>query len=127
MSKRGRMGLLVSAILAVPAVGQAQSANAFDGTYAGVSRQLVIDTTPHHQCPPGGGIGPLTISNGSAQTRWGDGTLQGQVTPQGQLTMRATNAAHFDGQVDGRGAVKGRTLNGVAFYCGYEVTWQKKP
>jgi hypothetical protein len=127
MSKRGRMGLLLSAILAVPAVVQAQSATAFDGTYAGVSRQLVLDTTPHHQCPPGGGIGPLTIASGSAQTRWGDGMLQGQVTPQGQLTMRATNAAHFDGQVDSRGLVKGRTLNGSQYFCGYDVTWQKKP
>ncbi|HEY1795012.1 MAG TPA: hypothetical protein VGG57_02715 [Stellaceae bacterium] len=110
----------MTAALAAPAV--AQGAPGFDGSYAGVSRKLVSDTSAHHICPPSGGIGVLTIRGGVAQTRWGSGTYDGQVTAQGTLTMRASNGAHFDGHISGNVA-QGQSLNGP---CTQELTWQKQ-
>ena len=132
MSKLGRIWLLAAAAIATPVLVQAQSTTAFDGEYVGVSRVLAQDTTPRHACVPSGALAPLTITNGTAHARWGDGTLEGQATPQGTLAMRATNGAHFDGQIQGS-EVKGRIGNFVmskgqgTVGCSYDLTWRKRP
>jgi hypothetical protein len=132
MSKLERLQLLVAAVaVVVPTFAHAQSTTAFDGTYRGVSRVLVVDNL-RHTCPPSGGLAPLMIAKGSARVAWGNGTMEGPVNPNGVLTMQATNGAHFDGQIDSRGVIKGRTGNFVMTRargvtgCGYDLTWQKQ-
>jgi hypothetical protein len=69
-------------------------------------------------------LAPLTIANGVAQVNWAGGTMEGQITPQGLLTMHAPNGSRFEGQIDSRSLLKGRI---TGWYCTYELTWQKKP
>jgi hypothetical protein len=132
MGKLARVWLLVSATIAVPNLAPAQTATVFDGSYAGVSRVLVTDSSVRHVCPPSGGLGALTIANGLARMKWADGTMEGQVGPRGALTMRATNGARFSGQIDG-GGIAGRSENFIpggvngAAGCSYDLVWRKKP
>ena len=120
-----RIALAVSAMaLAAPAT--AQSTTKFDGTYAGVSRDVTADNSKS-SCTRGDNHYVLTIANGTATLPWGTaGQLGGQITPTGALTMRATSGsitAHFDGQIDPTGKV---TANVLVYNCGYLMVWQKK-
>ena len=130
MSKPAGRLLSLAIATTVPALAAAQSTAAFDGTYAGVSRTLATDNL-RRTCPPSGALAALTISNGSARAKWATGTFEGQVSPQGVLTMNATNGAHFDGQIDGQGNIRGRTGNfipgrgGAQTGCAYDLTWKK--
>jgi hypothetical protein len=108
--------------LAAPAL--AQGLASFDGTYAGVSRTLLSDTTRHRDCAPSGNVSDLTIRGGVAQVKWGAGTYDGQANPQGALSMRATSGAHFDGQITGD-KVHGRSQSAKG-KCIYEIIWQKR-
>jgi hypothetical protein len=117
--------LMVSAMMtaqAVPAL--AQGVAAFDGNYAGVSRNLVSDTTRHRDCPPSGSVGALTIRGGAAQAQWAGGTYDGQVSSMGALSMRASNGSHFEGQITD-GVIQGRSQSGLG-KCLYDVTWRKQ-
>ena len=105
----------------------APATTAFDGTYTGVSRTLETTMTGHatRQCPPSGGVAPLTIVNGIARTA-GLGTAEGAVSPEGVVVMRALAGfgagSRFEGRIDGYGTVTGRFTGS----CSYEVVWQKK-
>jgi hypothetical protein len=99
---------------------------AFDRTYLGVSRTFEEEgiqggRTWAHFCLPLGPPGPLTIVNGMAQA----GKLEGSVGPQGVLVMRDF-WSHFDGRIDGQGAVRGRAT-GTGTGCSYLLVWQKAP
>ena len=124
---------LLSAIIvcafSMPAAAQvpAPAMTTYDGTYAGVSRTLETTMTGHatRQCPPSGGVAPLTIVNGIARTA-GLGTAEESVSPQGVVVMQALAGfgagSRFEGQIDGHGTVTGRFTGS----CSYQVVWQKK-
>ena len=130
MFGRARILLTITAsAVALPAAAQAPApaTTAFDGTYIGVSRTLEGTMTGHstRQCPPSGGVAPLTIVNGTARTK-ALGTAEGSVNPQGVLVMRTlagfAAGSRFEGQIDGQGTITGR----FTASCGYQVVWQKK-
>lgn len=115
-----------------PATGN--TTNAFDGTYVGVSAEnnSQANTLAGGRARPGGYAGSrscldfraparLTITKGHAQVRWGDYTLEGQVTPQGALTMSTGYGHKFDGRIDGQ-QIKGQVVS----YCAYTLTWRKQ-
>jgi len=64
----------------------------------------------------------LTIANGLVQVRWGDRTLEGQVTPQGALTMTTGYGQRFDGRIDDQHIVKGQFVGS----CAYTLKWRKQ-
>jgi hypothetical protein len=107
---------------ALPTVAQAQAGS--DGTYAGVSATFsgTMGTNPNpRSCPQSFVPAPLSISGGRAQSRWNQQPLEGEVTPQGALTLRGASTGRLDAQIDAQGAVRG-TYNG---FCSYTVVWQK--
>jgi|SRR3954447_24582178 len=116
--------------VAAPALAQAQTVTAFDGTYRGISRQLEGWTYQPstrgqntHRCAlPDGVPRPLTIINGAAQAGSADSPLEGSVTPQGILTMRSQRGVTFQGSIDGQGRALGRLMGG----CSYQYVWQKQ-
>jgi hypothetical protein len=125
MFGRARILLTIMAsALVMPAVAQtpAPTTTVFDGTYLGVSRKF------EEEALNGGqtwtrycfeyGPNTLRIANGIARA----GKLEGSVDPQGILVMRSF-WDHFDGRVDSRGIVTGRSTGG----CSYQWAWQKVP
>ena len=115
------------ALLGLPGPLFAQSTTtAFDGSYAGVSRQLEeggLLTHRTNRCPPSGAAAALTIANGVARTPWvPEDPLVGSVDPQGGLVMRTQRGHKFEGRIDGQGRIAGR-LTGV---CAYQIVWQKR-
>ncbi len=97
-------------------------ATAFDGTYVGVSatyRGAMSGTG--RGCPQFPAPKPLTISGGHARMEWSDSTLQGDVTPQGGLTLRAASTGNFTGQI-----AQGRITGAYAGHCNYDLVWQKR-
>ena len=112
--------------LPVDAQAPAPTTTAFDGTYTGVSRTLESTMLGHatRQCPPSGGVAPLTIVNGVARTK-ALGTAEGSVKPQGVVVMKALAGfgagSRFEGQIDGHGTLTGR----FTASCSYQVVWQK--
>src|SRR5215831_3766972 len=123
----------------------ANTTNAFDGTYIGVS----ITTAGSGQSGPKTGPGTtraptcqnydkpptLTVTNGLAQFEALGVIFAGYVTPQGHLTMHSGYGAtvigqakpalvdeDFDGDFDAQTHVlHGRVLGG----CSYDVRWQR--
>jgi len=107
-------------------VSAAGAAGPFDGTYIGTSltftgtssggggKALACQTTA--TAP-----GPLTISNGHAQTKWANGMLDGEVDPSGKLIMHSSTAGRFEGQV-ANGTVKGYFQG----YCIFTLAWQRR-
>src|SRR5437764_11565723 len=78
----------------------ANPTSAFDGTYVGVSAENTSSgntlaggrarTQGHagaRACTSFRAPARLTITNGRAQVRWGDRTLEGNAAPDGSLTM----------------------------------------
>ena len=128
MFGRARALLLVGACaLAMPAAAETATptTTAFDGTYFG-SRTFEATgegQTWHHGCPTTTELRPLTIVNGVARTLWA-GPVEGSVTPEGILVMRAPQGVRFDGQIDNQGTVKGR-MTGA--FCNYQLVWHKAP
>jgi hypothetical protein len=112
------------AIVMLGAAGAA--AGPYDGTYAGTLMTFTGTSTSSgkgNACTtPAAAPGPLTIANGHAQTRWANGTLEGDVDPSGKLIMRSSMAGRFEGQVDTTGAVRGNYEG----YCIYALTWRKR-
>src|SRR5215469_1350845 len=116
-----------------PATGNTTSA--FDGTYIGVSaennsrgnnlgvgRAHPTGYAGSRSCADFRAPARLTITNRHAQVKWGDYTLEGQVTPQGALTMSTGYGQRFDGRIDDQHLVKGQVVG----YCAYNLTWQKQ-
>jgi hypothetical protein len=52
----------------------------------------------------------------------GDGTLQGDVSADGKLTMRSNLAGLFQGQIEANGVIKGYYQG----YCIYDLIWQRR-
>jgi hypothetical protein len=110
---------------AVPVAAQAPApTTGFDGTYAGVSREVSKNPSAHRstQCPKSGVPGPLTIKDGVARWPGGEG-WEGTVNPEGDLTMRAPNSGRFDGQIDGQGTIRGQ-IGGWG--CTGTFVWRKQ-
>ena len=127
MSCRAKALLSIAACaLATSVAAQAPSPTptAFDGTYAGVSREVSKNPSAHraNNCPQSGVPGPLTIANGVA--RWGGGaSWEGTVSPSGVIVMRAPNGGRFDGQIGAQGAITGH-IGGWG--CTGTFVWRKQ-
>ena len=131
-------------MLATPVAAPAPTppTTAFDGTYVSVSRTLrgTRQTQPDtaaarpggqagvaaRNCTPNGQPRLLTIAggvpryNGSTlyQTTW-----EGSVNAQGVLVMHAPLGGRLEAQIDGRGSITGRIIDGG---CSYHMVWQKE-
>ena len=112
----------------------ANSTSAFDGTYVGVSaennssgntlaggRARTQGYAGARACPDFRAPARLTITNGHAQVRWGDRTLEGYATPDGSLTMTTGYGQKFDGRIDAQ-QIKGQLVG----YCAYVLTWKRQ-
>ncbi len=118
------MILACALVLPVAAQDPAPATTAFDGKYAGVSRDVSKNPSAHraNNCPQSGVPGPLTIANGVA--RWGGGaSWEGTVSPSGVIVMRAPNGGRFDGQIDAQGAITGH-IGGWG--CTGTFVWRKQ-
>jgi hypothetical protein len=116
---------LAALTAAVPVVAQTQTTTAFDGTYRGVSRTAEGGMGGRHRtraCTPDGIPATLIIASGAARTTEAESPMQGSITSQGVLVMRADRGGLFQGQIDGRGSVSGR-LNAD---CAYLYIWQRQ-
>jgi hypothetical protein len=112
----------------------ANATSAFDGTYVGVSaennssgntlaggRARTQGYAGARSCTTFRAPARLTIANGRARVRWGDRTLDGNVAPDGSLTMSTGYGQRFDGRIEGQ-QIKGQLVG----YCAYNLTWQKR-
>jgi hypothetical protein len=115
--------MILACALAMPVFAQAPT-TAFDGRYAGVSREVSKNPSAHraNQCPKSGVPGPLTIKNGVARWPVGEG-WEGTVSPEGALMMRTSNGGRFDGQIDAQGAITGQ-IGGWG--CSGTYVWRKQ-
>jgi hypothetical protein len=131
----GPMSAAAQAPASTAGASTANTTSAFDGTYVGVA----AENNSHANTLSGGRAHPqgyaggrscrdfrapakLTITNGLARVRWIDYTLEGQVTPQGILTMTTGYGHRFDGRVDDQHEIKGQVVG----YCAYTLTWRKQ-
>jgi hypothetical protein len=109
-------------------VSSANTTNAYDGTYTGVSVQNMSGTSALAESGDGlstcvnYGVPPaLTISNGLAQFQAHNVTFQGYVTPQGGLTMWTGLGHKLEGHIDNQYALSGRLVE----HCTYNLSWQR--
>jgi hypothetical protein len=130
---------LLSLAVGMPANAQslAPSANpttAVDGTYVGVSAEnnSTSNTLAGGRARTQGYAGArscttlraparLTITNGRARVMWGDRTLEGNVAPDGSLTMATGFGQKFEGRIEGQ-QIRGQLLG----YCTYNLIWRKQ-
>jgi len=89
--------------MAIPGLAAAQSPNAFDGTYAGVTNTGDGFCSPLVPVPR-----PLTITSGVVQFQGGFQSrptlnFQGSVSPQGALTMKDQESHIANGSIDATG------------------------
>ena len=117
--------LSVVLIAAAPDIAVAQGANAFDGTYVGVSASNLGSMqrgSTSGGCRSFNAPSPLTIVNGHVQGRWGDGTFDGQVNPDGTVRMKTQPfAGIFEGRIANQ-TITGRYQGG----CNYDLSWRKR-
>jgi hypothetical protein len=123
----GRTKVLLTIVLAAaapPLAAQTPApATAFDGTYAGVSREVSKNpSAPRAKCPPSGALAPLTIKNGVVVAS-GSAAWEGTVSPQGVLLMRNDRSVRVDGQIDPQGTITAQ-YSGTG--CMTKFVWQKK-
>jgi len=125
MSKLRRTLLILAVAALLPALGRAQSATAFDGTYAGVSREVFRNNPiqPGRCFGQSGVPGPLEIKNGIVQ-KHGEQGWEGSVGPQGALVMHGANGSRFEGQIDSQGTISGRIAGPL---CSVTFVWRKQP
>jgi hypothetical protein len=130
------LGAFFTLALMLSAAAQSpQATSAFDGTYVGVSaenkssgntlgggRARTQGYAGARACQDSRAPARLTITNGHAEVSWGDRMLEGQVTPQGALTMSTGYGQRFEGRIDDQRVVKGQVVG----YCVYNVTWRKQ-
>src|SRR5262249_6198386 len=103
----------------------AGAAGSYDGNYVSTSMVLTGNSSggKGNVCTTTGTApAPLTIANGHAQTKWANGTLQGDVGPDGKLIMHAENSGRFEGQIDASGVLKGYYQG----YCIFNLAWQRR-
>ena len=122
----GRWLVLIAVLLATaPDVAAAQGPNAFDGTYVGVSAWnlgIVQRGSTSGGCRTFNAPSPPTIVNGRIQGKWGDGTFDGQVDPDGTVRMKAQPfAGIFEGRIANQ-TITGRYQGG----CNYDLSWRKR-
>ncbi len=115
---------LAASAMAFALSGEASAQSAsFDGTYVGVSASFRgAMTGSGHGCPNFPAPAPLTIAGGHAQVKWSESTLQGDVTPQGALVMRAPSAGQMSGQINAQGRLTGSYTG----FCAYDLAWQRR-
>jgi hypothetical protein len=115
----------VASVIGAPQIAQAQSPTAFDGTYQGVSNTAsgsgpncsVFSPVPR----------PLTIKNGVAQFDAGlkgATAFQGNVTPQGALTMKDNLVNTITGRIEQGGKATASIHMGES-NCVLTAVWQK--
>jgi hypothetical protein len=90
----------------------------FDGDYVGVSKETSKTASAPENCPPNGVPATLMIRNSVVLGYW-----QGNVDPQGVLTMR-NEGLRFDGQIDSQGTIRGQAANPAG--CVRTFVWQKE-
>jgi hypothetical protein len=111
--------------IAMQAAAQAPppTTTAFDGKYAGVSRESSkAGSNPGAKCPPSGIPAPLTIKNGVFGTSGGQG-WEGTVSPLGALVMHNGGSMRVDGQIDSQGTISAN-YSGPA--CIVTYVWRKR-
>ena len=117
--------LSVAALLiaAYPAGAKAQGTNQFDGAYVGVSANNLggMQGGSTSRCPTFNAPAPLTISNGQAKSRWGNGSFDGQVGPDGSVRLKAENGGVFTGRIANQ-TITGRMQSA----CNYDLSWRKR-
>jgi hypothetical protein len=110
---------------ALPLAAQtpAPTTRTFDGTYAGVSREVSKSpSAPRAKCPPSGALAPLTIKNGVVVSS-GPAALEGTVGPDGVLILRNERSVRIDGQIDPQGTIRAQ-YSGTGCITNY--VWKKK-
>jgi hypothetical protein len=109
----------------VLAQAPAPTTTAFDGKYAGVSKESsrFVSGRERAHCAeyPKGVPASLTIMNGVIRSAVGG--WEGTVSPQGLVVMRLPNAVRFDGQIDNHSEIRGQT-SGPA--CVTTFLWRKQ-
>jgi hypothetical protein len=123
----GRWLVLIAVLLATaPDVAAAQGPNAFDGTYVGVSAWNLGSMqrgSTSGGCRTFNAPSPPTIVNGRIQGKWGDGTFDGQVDPDGTVRMKTQPfAGIFEGRIANQ-TITGRYQGG----CNYDLSWGDNP
>ena len=123
----GRTKVLLTMVLSAAAPPLAAQTlaptTAFDGTYAGISREVSKNpSAPRAKCPPSGALAPLTIKNGVVVAS-GSAAWEGTVSPQGVLLMRNDRSVRVDGQIDPQGTITAQ-YSGTG--CMTKFVWQKK-
>jgi hypothetical protein len=117
---------LAAGIATLMLTAAANASGPYDGTYAGTSLTFKGTTSSSgkgNACQTTATApAPLTISNGHAQTKWADSTMQGDVGPNGALVMHSALSGRFEGQIDASGAVRGNYEG----YCIYALSWQRR-
>jgi hypothetical protein len=116
---------IAACALAVPAVAQAPApaTTAFDGKYAGVSRNATrTPAFPGAKCPPSGVPAPLTIKNGVVGTPGGQG-WEGTVSPQGTAMLHNSAAMRLEAQIDAQGTIRAQ-YGGAG--CTMTYVWHKQ-
>jgi hypothetical protein len=118
---------LVSIAVAVPSIVGAQSPTAFDGTYAGVSNTA----SGGGNCSPFAPVPrPLTIRNGVAQFEGGlpgaTVLLQGNVSPQGEFTLKDNLSNMVIGRIDPTGKATASVNFTGSAQCVLAAVWQKQ-
>ena len=119
--------LCVAAIaMTVSGAALAQAITAFDGTYAGVSRNVTGGGPNCGAFAPE--LRPLTISNGVAHFEAGlkgATVFQGNVSAQGDLSMKDKLTNTILGKIDQTGKATGSIHLGGE-NCVISAVWQKK-
>jgi len=117
-----RFAKALAAAFSIIVLAASASAASYDGTYIGTSATFTGTSSggKGNVCSQVAAPAPLTIANGHAQTKWGDGTLTGDVDAGGKLIMHSTAAGRFEGQIDAGGVLKGYYQG----YCIYTLSWR---
>jgi hypothetical protein len=92
----------------------------YDGTYNGSFTQNL--SASGSGCPNFPVAPALTIHNGVAQFAALDITYQGNVTPQGDVTMQSPAGQTLTGHIDPYYVLRGQTTG----RCVYDASWQRK-
>ena len=116
---------IAACILATPLAAQTPTptTTVFDGTYAGVSREVSKSpSAPRAKCQPSGALAPLTIKNGVVVSS-GPAAWEGTVRPDGILLLRNEKSLRVDGQIDAQGTIRAQYAGSG---CITNYVWQKK-
>jgi hypothetical protein len=122
----GRTKVLLTIVLstvAPPLAAQTPATTAFDGTYAGISREVSKSpSAPRAKCSPSGALAPLTIKNGVIVAS-GPAAWEGTVSPDGALLLHNERSVRVDGRIDAQGTIRAQY---AGTGCITNYVWQKK-